>query len=123
MNSTGTTAPPIYICADDNMVAGKIDVHLVPDLGIGTDLRADGYIVFAKTRSVNDEFYRWWFMTIYVKFVMDLRIRYNIEDSVPSYFTLDGYADQTSVTRTAVRLYGYRRTFGSDRGRSEPSDS
>ena len=27
------------------------------------------------------------------------------------------------VTRTAVQLYGYRRTFGSDRGRSEPSDS
>ena len=57
MNSTGTTAPPIYICADDNMVAGEIDVHLVPGLGIGTDLRADGYVVFAKTRSVNEEFY------------------------------------------------------------------
>ena len=27
------------------------------------------------------------------------------------------------VTRTAVQLYEYRRTFGSDRGRSEPSDS
>ena len=29
----------------------------------------------------------------------------------------------TVVTRTAVQLYGYRRTFGSDRRRSEPSDS
>ena len=29
----------------------------------------------------------------------------------------------SAVTRTAVQLYGYRRTFGSDRGRSEPSDS
>ena len=27
------------------------------------------------------------------------------------------------VTRTAVQPYGYRCTFGSDRGRSEPSDS
>ena len=32
-------------------------------------------------------------------------------------------AGHTDVTRTAVQLYGYRRTFGSDRGRSEPSDS
>ena len=31
--------------------------------------------------------------------------------------------DKDGVTRTAVQLYGYRRTFGSDRGRSEPSDS
>ena len=31
--------------------------------------------------------------------------------------------DSIPVTRTAVQLYGYRRTFGSDRGRSEPSDS
>ena len=28
-----------------------------------------------------------------------------------------------SVTRTAVQLYGFQRTFDSDRGRSEPSDS
>ena len=41
-------------------MAGAIDVPLVPGLGIGTDLRADGYVVFSKTRAVNEEFYRWW---------------------------------------------------------------
>lgn len=102
MNATGATAPPIYICADDNMVAGAIDVHLVPGLGIGTDLRADGYVVFAKTRSVNEEFYRWWFATIYIKFVMDLRVRYGIEDSKPSYFTLDGEDTQIKPLQTSA---------------------
>ena len=100
MNATGTTAPPIYICADDNMEAGTIDVHLVPGLGIGTDLKADGYVVFAKTRSVNEEFYRWWFTTIYVKFVIDLRIRYDIDGTVPSYFTLDGEDTQIKPLQT-----------------------
>ena len=100
MNATGTTAPPIYICADDNMEAGTIDVHLVPGLGIGTDLKADGYVVFAKTRSVNEEFYRWWFTTIYVRFVMDLRIRYDIDSTVPSYFTLDGEDTQIKPLQT-----------------------
>ena len=100
MSATGTTAPPIYICADDNMAAGTIDVHLVPGLGIGTDLKADGYVVFAKTRCVNEEFYRWWFTTIYVKFVMDLRIRYNIDDTIPSYFTLDGEDTQIKPLQT-----------------------
>ena len=100
MNTTGTTALPIYICADDNMEAGTIDVHLVPGLGIGTDLKADDYVVFAKTRSVNEEFYRWWFSTIYVKFVMDLRIRYDIDGTVPSYFTLDGEDTQIKPLQT-----------------------
>ena len=100
MNATGTTAPPIYIIADDNMVAGAIDVHLVPGLGIGTDLRADGYVVFSKTRAVNEEFYRWWFVTIYTKFVIDLRIRFNVDDSVPSYFTLDGEDTQIKPLQT-----------------------
>ena len=75
MNATGTTAPPIYICADDNMKAGVIDVHEVAGLGIGTEVTSIGYVVFAKTRSVNEEFYKWWFTNIYVRFVTDLRIR------------------------------------------------
>jgi hypothetical protein len=105
MNATGTTAPPVYICADSNMVDGAIDVHLVRGLGIGTDLTADGYVVFAKARAVNEEFYRWWFVTIYCKFVIDLRVRYNVEDSVPSYFTLDGEDTQIKPLQTQPMVY------------------
>ena len=101
MNATGMTAPPIYICADDNMEAGVIDVHEVAGLGIGTEVTSIGYVVFAKTRSVNEEFYKWWFTNIYVRFVTDLRIRYSIEDSVPSYFTLDGEDTQIKPLQTA----------------------
>ena len=84
------------------MVAGAIDVHLVPGLGIGTDLRADGYVVFAKTRSVNEEFYRWWFTTIFTKFVIDLRMLHNISDTVPVYFTLDGEDVQIKPMKSAA---------------------
>ena len=95
MYSTGTTTPPIYICADDHVVAGEIDDHLVPDLGIGTDLRADGYVVFAKTRSVNEEFYRWWFVTICDGFAYSLQHR-RLGSFLP-HSRWGGYADQSSA--------------------------
>jgi hypothetical protein len=101
MNATGTTAPPIYICADNNMEPGVIDVHEVAGLGIGTEVTTSGYVVFAKTRAVNEEFYKWWFTHIYVRFVMDLRTRYGIADEVPSYFTLDGEDTQIKPLQTA----------------------
>jgi hypothetical protein len=100
MNATGTTAPAIYIIADINMEEGVIDVHPVVGLGVGTDITANGYVVFAKTRSVNEEFYRWWFNNIFVEFVMKLRIIYNIADSIPSYFTLDGEDTQIKPMQT-----------------------
>jgi hypothetical protein len=101
MNATGTTAPPIYICADNSMEPGVIDVHEVAGLSIGTEVTTSGYVVFAKTRAVNEEFYKWWFTHIYVRFVMDLRTRYGIADEVPSYFTLDGEDTQIKPLQTA----------------------
>ena len=90
MTAAGTTAPPIYIVADTNMKEGEIDVYEVPGLGIGTEINSGGYIVFAKTRAVNENFYCWWFNSIYIPFVAALRLRYTVDDKVPSYFTLDG---------------------------------
>ena len=58
INATGASAPPVYIVADDNMKEGDIDCHEVPGLGIGTEVTSSGYIVFAKTRAVNEAFYR-----------------------------------------------------------------
>ena len=78
INATGSSAPPVYICADKNMKEREIDVHEVMGLGIGTDLTAVGYVVFAKTRGVNEEFYHWWFVTAFHKFVIDLRLRYKL---------------------------------------------
>ena len=40
MNATGTTAPPIYIVADINMMEGEIGVHEVPELGIGIEVNS-----------------------------------------------------------------------------------
>ena len=68
MNATGTTAPPIYIVSDANMKEGEINHYEIPGLGIGTEVDTSGYIVFPKTRSVNESFYRWWFHSIYVPF-------------------------------------------------------
>jgi hypothetical protein len=90
MNAPGMSAVPIYICADDNMAEGEIDVHEVAGLGLGTDINSTGYVVFCKTRSMNEEFYRWWFVNILTKFVIDLRIRFDISNDVPVYFCLDG---------------------------------
>ena len=105
MNATGATAPPAYIVADNNMKEGTIDCYEVPGLGIGTEVDSSGYIVFAKTRSVNESFYRWWFFSIYVPFVLRLRNRYELSDAIPSYFTLDGEDVQIKPMQSAeVRL-------------------
>jgi hypothetical protein len=86
---TSAIATPIYIVADDNMREGAIDVHEVVGLG-HEEVLGTGYVVFSKTRAVNEEFYRWWFMTVFTKFVIDLKMLHYIPDTVPVYFTLDG---------------------------------
>ena len=58
--------------------------------------------MFSRSRSVNEEFYRWWFSTIFTKFVIDLRILHNLSDSVPVYFTLDGEDVQIKPMRSAA---------------------
>jgi hypothetical protein len=82
------------------MVEGTIDYHEVPGLGIGTDILSTGWVVFSKTRSVNQEFYRWWFSTVFIKFVTDIRILNQIPLTTPAYFTLDGEDVQIKPLRT-----------------------
>ena len=102
MTAAGAIATPIYICADDNMREGVIDVHEVVGLGLGQEVLGTGYVVFSKTRAVNEEFYRWWFITIFTKFIMDLKILHNLSDSVPFYFTLDGEDVQIKPMKSAA---------------------
>ena len=100
INATGSSAPPVYICADKNMKEGEIDVHEVMGLVIGTDLTSVGYVVFAKTHGVNEKFYHWWFVTVFHKFVIDLRLRYKLENDVPAYFSVDGEETQIRPLQT-----------------------
>ena len=88
INATGPSAPPVYIVADKKMREVSIDVDEVMGLGIGTDLTSVGWVVFAKTCAVNEEFYRWWYVTIFHKFVVDLRSRYKLGLDLPVYFNL-----------------------------------
>jgi hypothetical protein len=53
MNATGTTAPPIYICADNNMEPGVIDVHEVAGLGIGTDALGFTTLTYTPSECLN----------------------------------------------------------------------
>lgn len=94
------SAPPVYIIADDNMEEGTINYHEVPGLGIGTHILSTGWVVFSKTRSVNQELYRWWFSTVFTKFVSDIRILNQIPLTTPAYFTLDGEDVQIKPLRT-----------------------
>lgn len=102
INATGISGPAVYVCADENMREGDIDVHEVQGLGVGTDITASGWIVFSKTRSVNEAFYKWWFETMFVKFVSDLRRAYKIDSTVPVYFNLDGEEVQIRPLKTAT---------------------
>ena len=99
ISATGSSAPLVYILADKNMKEGLIDVHEVMGLGIGTDLSSVGWVVFAKTRAVNEEFYRWWFVTVFHKFVVHIRNRYKLGVDLPVYFNLDGEETQIRPLR------------------------
>ena len=69
---------------------------------MGTDcgnLHAITYVVFGKTRSANVELYRCFFKKVFVKFVLDCRIHYSIDDSIPAYFCFDGESDQINPMR------------------------
>ena len=81
------------------MEENTIDVHEVKGMGICTDLHAITYIVFCKTKSANVEFYRWFFKKVFVKFVLDCRIHYSIDNSIPAYFFLDCEPDQINPMR------------------------
>ena len=94
INAFGNSGPPIFIVADASMIENTIDVHEVYGLGIGTELTAKAYVVFCKTRSANMEFYRWFFESVFVQFVVECRKLYRIDLSVPAYFCLDGESDQ-----------------------------
>jgi hypothetical protein len=96
----GMSAAPIYILADDNMKEGEIDVYEVAGLGLGTEVNNVGYVVFAKSRTVNEEFYRWWFTDIFIKFTKDLRLRFDLGLEVPVYFNLDGEDTQLAPLKT-----------------------
>jgi hypothetical protein len=96
----GMSGAPIYIVADNNMKNEEIDVYEVAGLGLGTEVNNVGYVVFAKTRTVNEEFYRWWFTDIFIKFTVDLRLCYDIGLDVPVYFNLDGEDVQLKPLRT-----------------------
>ena len=50
---------------------------------------------------MNESFYRWWFHSIYVPFLLKLRKRYELNDDIPSYFTLDGEDVQIKPMQSA----------------------
>ena len=102
MTATGAIAALIYICADDNKKEGLIDLHEVVGLSLRQEALGTRYVVFSKTRAVNEEFYRWWFTTIFTKFVIDLRMLHNISVTVPVYFTLDGEDVQIKPMESAA---------------------
>jgi hypothetical protein len=54
----GMSAAPICIFADDNMKEEEIDVYEVVGLGRRTEVNGVGYVVSARSRSVNEEFNR-----------------------------------------------------------------
>ena len=102
-NAFGISGSPIFIVADSNMDSNQIDVHEVPGLGIGSDINAKAYVVFCQTRSANVTFYRWFITDIFVKFVSDIRVKYNLQLSEPAYFCLDGESDQINpLKETAI---------------------
>ena len=49
--------------------------------------------------SANVEFYRWFFKKVFVRFVLNCRIHYSIDDSIPAYFCLDEESDQINPMR------------------------
>ena len=76
INAFGNTSDPVFIVADNNMKENIIDIHEIPGLGIDSK----GYVVFCKTRCGNKEFLEWFNEVILIKFIKDIRSKWNWTD-------------------------------------------
>lgn len=83
-------AEPIFVVADENMKKGDIDWYECGALSTSNDPLAKGYIVFCNTRCANEQFYAKVITDVIVPFVWRLRKKYNIDESVPAFWTEDG---------------------------------
>ncbi|KAJ1394479.1 hypothetical protein B484DRAFT_472798, partial [Ochromonadaceae sp. CCMP2298] len=94
INAAGQVAKPIYIVDSPHMPAGEIDVHEVAGLGIGSGTDTSGYVVYMHGRVPGKKFYVWYLREVLLKWVWALRQTFDIEDTVPAWFQLDGEAAQ-----------------------------
>jgi hypothetical protein len=51
----------------------EIDVYKISSLGIGSDLNADGYVIFYESRACNIKFYEWLNKSILIPFIFMIK--------------------------------------------------
>ena len=76
---TGGSAPLVYCLADSNMKEGEIDVHDVAAGLLGLNDNDKSYVVFAKDRSMNTEFYKWYWRSVILPHSIEVRKKYGLE--------------------------------------------
>ena len=97
MGATGTSSTPVYVFQDDRMGADDIETYSVLGLGVGTDITADGYVVFMKSRAGNKSFFSWLNYNIIIPYVSKVRLASNLTKEDPVWFQLDGEDVQIKV--------------------------
>lgn len=109
MSAGGKVCCPVYILADDSLDKEEFYHYELPGLGVSTDARNRGYIVFCKTRCCNIAFYKWLNESIIVLFIMDIRSGTDgLGDTDTAWLSLDG---------EDVQIKGYISDAGLERMR------
>jgi hypothetical protein len=129
MFADGSTGPPVFVVADSNMHKEALDIHEVPGLGVSTDMRSMGYVVFCKTRCCNKKFFRWINEKIIFKEIEDRKKVYQLADDALTWFQLDGepiqievYKEEDMLEQLGIRGIVIGKPPGSSTEITQPCD-
>lgn len=99
--ANGYAAPPVLLCANDNIEEGTYICETVQLLSHSTDPHAFGYLVWTKTRAGNVAFFKWLFLTVIFPAIESQRSSCGFDENSETYmddsyavFTLDGEQQQ-----------------------------
>jgi hypothetical protein len=104
MFADGSTGPPVFVVADSNMAPDELDIYEVPGLGVSTDMRSMGYVVFCKTRCCNKKFFKWINEEIIFKQVEERKEVFGLPADSVTWFQLDGEPIQIEVYKEEEML-------------------
>jgi hypothetical protein len=88
-SAAGALGPTVFIIADDSLRADDIRTKSVGGLSHDADPLKVGWIVFLKTRTATQKFYKFYLDTILIPHITSIRTSLNLKEA-PAFFSVDG---------------------------------
>jgi hypothetical protein len=87
----------VFLLADPDMDKTAFEYIEVRGLSLGVAPQATGYICFCHNRCGNDKFFNWFISNILLRYVLDMRAYYPIDNSNKAFICCDGEGIQINA--------------------------